>query len=262
MNDKSIIALLTDFGESDGYVAAMKGVIKSISRQTEIIDIAHDVEPQKVERAAILLADVFEYFPDGTIFCAVVDPGVGTDRKAIALESRGKFFVGPDNGIFTYCIDPDRSSAYELTNPEYRLENPSSTFHGRDVFAPAAAHISRGISFDKFSPKLEIKTLVELPPIESKIEADKIIGRVLYSDRFGNLVTSIKSDHLRGKGVEKIEIGDFSIQGIVRTFGEVEIGEILAYFGSSGRLEIAVRNGSALEKIGVGVYILVIVKRQ
>ncbi len=252
MNDKSTVALLTDFGESDGFVAAMKGVVKSIAPQAEIIDIAHDVEPQNVERAAILLADVFKYFPDGTIFCTVVDPGVGTERKAIAIESGGKFYVGPDNGLFSYCIDSERSRAFELTNPKYRLENPSSTFHGRDIFAPAAAHISRGIALGRFGRQIETNSLVELPPIEPAFEKDKILGRVLYADRFGNLVTSIKSEHLQGRIVERIEIGDYSIGRINNAFGEVEIGELLAYFGSSGRLEIAVRNGSALEKIDLG----------
>ncbi len=186
---KPPIVILTDFGNQDPYVGIMKGVIAKISPGTQIIDLNHEIAPGNIKQASIVLWQSFLYFPMKTIFLAVVDPGVGTKRRPIILSSKGYIFIGPDNGIFTFIID-EYSKAWELENQKYQLPNPMATFHGRDIFAPAAAFAAQGISGNKFGKKISRLTEITLPKLEFSTP-NFLSGETLYSDRFGNILTSL-----------------------------------------------------------------------
>jgi S-adenosylmethionine hydrolase len=248
----SIITLTTDFGLADGYVGTMKGVILGIDPTAIIVDISHDIAPQDVQEAAYTLYAAYPYFPQGAIHVVVVDPGVGSERRAIALRTRQATFVAPDNGVLSYVVARERvEEIVHLTNPRYHLSPISRTFHGRDIFAPAAAHLARGIPLAELGePLMEIVTF---PLPRPQVRPDgAIVGQVIHVDRFGNLITSIMSkdwaDHspLR-ESVVKIK--GQSIRGIVNTYAEVAPGKLLALIGSEGHLEISVSGGSACQTL-------------
>lgn len=241
-----IITLLSDFGIQDGYVASMKGIMLGICPNVRLVDISHMVPPQDIRAGAFILATVFKDFPRGTTHLAVVDPGVGTERKAIAVKTPSYFFVGPDNGLFTWALlREDRVEARCIENPKYLLSGISSTFHGRDVFAPVAAHLAKGIEFS------ELGTLCT--PCVSRWSApvhgpDGIHGEVIYIDRFGNAVTNVDRLMLRelsSPGSWTVHVKDHLIRRIVLTYGDEAPGTLMALVGSSGYLEIAINQGNA-----------------
>ncbi len=253
-----VIALFTDFGWEDPYVAQMKGVILSVDANARLLDLTHTVSPFNIAEGAYLLDQASWEFPAGTIFVAVVDPGVGTDRDPILLEtSKGKFFVGPDNGLFTGVIDSEGfSRAWKLDKPEYyKAGDPAATFHGRDIFAPVAAHLASGVDPEKFGTP--IKTLVMLPPKDSTITGGSISVQVLHLDRYGNVILNLRSDSdiaakLKEGNLVKISIGKESFSGpLVKTYGDVEKGRLILLYGGNGLLEIAMNQGSAARQLKV-----------
>jgi S-adenosyl-L-methionine hydrolase (adenosine-forming) len=245
-----LITLLTDFGSQDPFVGVMKGVILSICPGAQVVDLSHQVPPQAILAASYLLKTSIGYFPKGTVHLAVVDPGVGSTRKAVALKSRGHYFVGPDNGLFSAALkDWGIEQVVELTEKKYQLPNPSSTFHGRDVFAPAAAHLANGVPFAKLGVKLNNWIWRELPkPFKT---AQGWTGQVLWMDHFGNLITN-----LEGKNLPKafrLKIGKAVILNLTTHYAEAKKGTVMALIGSSGNLEISVNGGNAAQKLGVSI---------
>lgn len=264
-----IITLTTDFGTADGYVGVMKGVILSIAPNARLVDLSHQVPPQDVARGAYLLYTAFPFFPPDSIHLVVVDPGVGTERRAVALRTPGGTFVGPDNGLFTYVLAEAREwLAVELTNPAYRLMRVSSTFHGRDLFAPAAAYLSIGVPLEAMGPPVDDLVLLPLPHLE--VKPGRAEGEVLYVDRFGNLITSIGRLQWDGDNLAlvpafhrkppspvpiaaahaRVELAERMVSGIRRTYGEAAAGALVALVGSEGFLEIAVCQGDAAHTLG------------
>ena len=247
----AIITLLTDFGTEDTYVGVMKGVITSICPSAQVIDLTHQVPPQDIATGAFLLDVSVDYFPEGAIHVAVVDPGVGTARKPVALRTAKAFFVGPDNGIFTLVLQRQQLlQAICLDNPRYHLPTVSSTFHGRDIFAPVAAHIACGVSVEELGTPIHRLQRLPLPRI--RVDWQGIRATVVHIDRFGNAITNLTRDNYEAwrtrwdvkEPAVQVAASDIFLP-IATTFGEVARGKPLALFGSSGRLEIAVNGGSA-----------------
>jgi S-adenosylmethionine hydrolase len=253
-----IITLLTDFGLADAYVGTMKGVIASVNPRTRVIDLCHEIAPQDVRGAAFLLAGAFEYFPQGAIHVAVVDPTVGSERPALCVESAGHYFIGPDNGVLSIaCYRADRPTIYRLENEDYFLGRKSRTFHGRDVFAPAAAHLAGGAPIESMGPRARTMQRIRI----SKPSAQRglrVSGRIVYVDRFGNLTTNIGLDDIRQAFPRTrlenliISFGDTQIRGISATYSDARPGSALALFASHDLVEIAVRDGDAASQLGVG----------
>lgn len=256
-----IVSLLTDFGWSDEYVASMKARMLSLLPDLRFIDISHDIPPQDVRAGAWLLGRAVPAFDKGTVHLAVVDPGVGTHRRAIAFAARGCHFVGPDNGLFDRILD-DAHGAVELDPERVRLRQQakvSATFHGRDLFAPAAARLAQGEALRDLGPP--VTGLERLEWIAERNDS-QLRSEVVWVDHFGNLITPIGEEDLRELGPElEIHVGGRDIGGLRDTYGEVESGEILPYVGSGGTLEIARRNGNLAGHLGVGRGETVIVRR-
>jgi S-adenosylmethionine hydrolase len=254
----TVIALLTDFGTADGYVGAMHGVILRINPAATVVDVCHEIPPQDVRAAAFVLSTVYPYFAADTIHVAVVDPGVGTERQAIAVGTARGTFVAPDNGVLSYVLAREQvRQIVRLSNAEYWLDPLSSTFHGRDVFAPVAAHLSRGIPLSDLGPP--VQTVVRLTiPVCRLAEGGAVHGEVLYVDRFGNLITNLTRELLPMEQQLSIHIAGRKISGPVRSYAQVGDGELLALFGSSGYLEIAARNASAAAALRSGPGTLVV----
>lgn len=247
-----LVTLSTDFGTRDPYVAAMKGVVLNICPQARIIDLGHEIPAQGVLEGALFLAGAAPFFPTGTIHVAVVDPGVGTSRRALALRAGGQFFIGPDNGLFTFVLRQlALDEAREITNPAVMLDDVSATFHGRDVFAAAAAHLARGTAFSQLGNPIDAVETLSVP--EARREGARLCGEVLHVDRFGNLVTNLHRSMLESHGEIEIRAGQHILQGIRDTYGQVGVGEALALIGGSGHLELAVRNGHAAHELGLDV---------
>jgi S-adenosylmethionine hydrolase len=245
-----IITLLTDFGTKDHYVASMKGVILNINPQCLLIDITHQVNPQDIEGGAFILANAYSYFPKGTIHLSVVDPGVGGIRKPILLVTQNYFFVGPDNGLFTLAAQQEKvKQVVVLTKKKYFLQKVSRTFHGRDVFAPVAAHLSLGIKPKTFGH--EISSMKELRFQKPVVKEGRLLGEILHTDAFGNVISNIDETGLfrfvQGRPFV-IRAGKKSIHGFKGGYWEGKEGELIALFGSGGFLEISAREGNA-EKI-------------
>jgi len=257
INVGSIITLLTDFGLEDTYVGVMKGVIASICPQAQVIDLTHQVPPQDVPTAAFLLDISVDYFPDGAIHVAVVDPGVGTARKPVALRTAKAFYVGPDNGIFTLVLQRQKVvQAVCLDNPKYRLPELSTTFHGRDIFAPAAAHLASGLPLGELGSP--ITRLQRLPLPRIRVDWHGIRATVVHIDRFGNAITNLtRGDYERWRSRWDVEqpVVEVVRAGIILplsgTYGEVAHGQPLALFSSSGRLEVAVNMGNAAQTLSI-----------
>jgi hypothetical protein len=274
-----MITLTTDFGLDDPYVGVMKGVMLSIAPEAQLVDLSHAVPAQDVRTAAYVVYAAQPYFPKGTVHLAVIDPGVGTERLPIAIQTAQALFVGPDNGLFTYVMeDAAHWKATTLSNPEYHLAHVSKVFHGRDIFAPAAAHLSIGLDLDRLGDPVENPVRLPLPYLVPGRQELK--GEVLHIDRFGNVVTSV--GRLRWNGEDLIldpafradpaheirfashtatvEIAGRTVHGIQPTYGTVEIGEMMALVGSTGFLELAVRQGSAARRLDVRPGAAVIVR--
>lgn len=248
---RSIVTLITDFGQADGYVGTMKGVILGICPETVLVDISHEIQPQAVRQAAYVLSMAVPFFPPGTVHLVVVDPGVGSERRPIAVQTERFTYVAPDNGVLSLALaqDPARLAVH-LSEPGYRLARVSATFHGRDIFAPAAAHLACGSDLHEMGPAISPTELLTLSIAQPAPQPDgSSLGEILHVDRFGNLVTSIPST----VGNARVEISGLAIEGLSRTYADVEPGELVAYFGSSGYLEIAVRDGNAAERLAAKV---------
>jgi S-adenosylmethionine hydrolase len=243
----SIITLLTDFGTKDSYVASIKGVILSINPHCLVVDITHQVSPHDIQEGAFILANAYSYFPKGTIHLSVVDPGVGGARKPILLVTQNYFFIGPDNGLFTLVAQKERvTQVVVLTEQRYFLSKVSKTFHGRDLFAPVAAHLSLGIKPVAFGH--EMNTIIKIGFQNPILKEGKLLGEILHIDTFGNLVSNIDKENLfrftKGQPFV-IRAGGKTISGLKEGYWEGKKGEPIALLGSSGFLEISVREGNA-----------------
>jgi S-adenosylmethionine hydrolase len=238
----SVITLLTDFGTADSYVGEMKGVLSSLAPRAQLVDITHDIPPGDVTMAQLVLSRVWHRFPAGTVHLAVVDPGVGSTRRAVALTAHGHRFVGPDNGLFTTLLED--AVAVTLSVPP----SASATFHGRDVFAPAAAALATGTALEALGDA--VGDLERRPLPFPRKQGRDIVGVVLQVDRFGNLVTNIARHEVPEGGI--VRVGTVVAGPLRRTFAEVAMGAVVAYVGSGGTVEIAVRDGSAAAAFGVG----------
>jgi len=254
---QKIITLTTDFGNEDNYVACMKGVILSINPFVRIVDNTHNLDSFDVEKAAFNILNMYRYFPAGTIHVAVVDPGVGSRRRSIIVSADEYYFVGPDNGIFGYIIEKCRNvQIYSATKEDYYLPQPSSTFHGRDIFAPVASHLSLKIPPGTFGNK--ISNYKKLKFIKPSVKNNEMTGKIIYRDKFGNLVTNISSNHA-GK-ISNIKIDNIVIPRLSNTYSDVKKGEFLALIGSSGYLEISVNRGSAADVVNSNADITCLLK--
>ncbi len=249
------VALVTDFGLHDNYVGIMKCVIDDICPGAQIIDLCHEVSPQNLLSGAYLLSSAAPYLKRGTVLVGVVDPGVGSTRRAIAIDTGEFVCVGPDNGLFDMVLkkfEPRR--VVELNNPQYHMQRVSATFHGRDIFAPAAGHLAAGVAVEELGDAIEPADLVRLPATSAFMRERRIECHVVHVDRFGNLITNLSDDEL-AQWLEdarpKVIIDDIEVP-LVETFTDVERRRELAYFGSSGQLEIAVRDASAARHFNAG----------
>jgi len=249
------IVLLTDFGFRDSYVGVMKGVIKGICPDADVIDLSHNIMPQDVAEAAFVLASSYTYFPQETVFVNVVDPGVGSERKIVCMRTNKQFFLAPDNGLLSIVANQAKAEHFhEVTNARYFLPEVSATFQGRDIFAPVAAHIASGVPITELGrPLKRIRQLKLRRPIHT---ADgSLRGEIIYIDQFGNLVTNISERMLHATFRHNakhivVKVADTTIKGVLRTYSDVEQGQLLALIGSSGYLEIAVNGGSAEKTLG------------
>jgi S-adenosylmethionine hydrolase len=244
---RPIITLLTDFGTKDHYVASMKGAILNINPRCLLVDITHQVKPQDIEEAGFILVNTYSYFPKGTIHLSVVDPGVGGIRKSILVVTQHYFFVGPDNGLFTLVVQREKiKQVVALNKKNYFLSKISGTFHGRDIFAPVAAHLSLGVKPNAFG--YEIKSLKELGPRKPFVKEGKLFGEILHIDAFGNVISNIDEEKLF-RFIESrpfaIRAGRKVISGLKKGYWEGKKGEPIALLGSGGFLEISVREGNA-----------------
>lgn len=252
-----MITLLSDFGYQDAYVAVMKGVIARIARDVSICDLTHVLPPQDISAARFNLMMAYPYFPAGTVHLAVVDPGVGSDRRAIALRCPSGFFVGPDNGLFSGVLQQESVlAAVTLNNPDYWLTpQPSHTFHGRDIFAPAAAHLARGVPISALGDRLNPASLTQLklPPFTQS--AHRCTGSLQYIDRFGNLISNIPAQAVPAQGWQAaLEVPSRSYNlASIKTYDEVPAGTLAALIGSHGWVEIACNRGSAAQVTGATV---------
>jgi len=247
-----IIALLTDFGLADGYVAAVKGVILSLNPEVTLVDVTHEVPPQDVGYAAYVLSTVYPHFPPGTIHVAVVDPGVGSERAGVAVQAAGQTFVAPDNGVLTYVLAEGYQAAVTLSEPRFWRPQPSRTFHGRDIFAPVAAHLSLGVPLASLGkPAGE---LARLPLTQPHRRSDGTwVAHIIHVDRFGNLITDMRPDPAWLEHLAGAEVGSAIINAVVGTYADVPSGSPAILVGGGGYLEIAVRDGSAQRQFGAGI---------
>ena len=259
------ISILTDFGLKDGNVGVMKGVIWGIAPEVQITDLSHDIAPQNVQEAAFVLGRSAPYFPDGTIHVVVVDPGVGTERRPMAAQIGPYQFVGPDNGVVTRLVGHAMREGWStevvhINNPEYWLPEISHVFHGRDIFAPVAAHLATGVPLKAVGTSMDNPVLLPLP-LPTWIE-DALQGDVIYIDRFGSLVTNIRKPDFGGSEIHSIEVRSREILDMVNTFGDRPPGSLVALFSSTGDLIISVVKGSAAQELGGTVGDRVTVKFQ
>lgn len=302
-----IITMTTDFGQYDGYVGTMKGVIHTLLPDATVVDISHDIAPQQIHEGAFILYRAYRYFPASAIHIAVVDPGVGSARRPILLTTRHGTFVGPDNGIFTYVLraeqapvdNPEMASgpawaggmwgvapywlgdepakesrksgqrlsqkdmpvAYHVVNSNYWLPSVSSTFHGRDIFAPVAAHLASGAQPERMGEPVSLASLVKLsvgaPRVYHSGKSASAVGQIVHVDRFGNIITNLPerllAPILASGSTPVVEIGDRNIKGLKHSYADVREGQPVALIGSERLLEIAVRNASAAQRMKVRV---------
>lgn len=245
----SIVTITTDFGTRDGYVGEVKGVLVTRAPEVALVDVAHDVTPGDVRGAAWILGRIWGRFPIGTVHLAVVDPGVGGARTPIAARVAQRWFVGPDNGLLTLVCRAFPVEEARRIDLAIDGRPPSSTFHGRDVFAPAAAHLSTGADPEQIGPEIERDQIVALALPRPTRQGDTLRGHVLHVDRFGNLITNLPNEDLPPS--PQVLISGVTLQTLSPSYDAVGAGELLASLGSGGTVEIAVRDGSASERLGV-----------
>jgi len=279
-----IITLTTDFGTRDSFVGVMKGVILRLNPQATIVDITHDIAPQNIEQGAFLFANAVQYFPANAIHVVVVDPGVGSARRPIAAQVGETMFVAPDNGVLSLAIQnlvlseaegskfENQKSAFEnrkseicvihLTNPAYFLLRVSATFHGRDIFAPVAAHLSLGVPLDALGKPIDDWVKLSACANAARL-GEEIAGRVVHIDRFGNAITNIGEEILAGMDRARVvvRIGAHSLRGIKATYAAAASGEAIALISSSWQVEIAVRDGNAAQTLGIRIGDEVVIQR-
>jgi S-adenosyl-L-methionine hydrolase (adenosine-forming) len=252
---RSLITLTTDFGVGSPYVAQMKGVILSIYRDVEVIDISHAIGPQNIREGAVVLADATPRFPASTIHIAVIDPGVGTSRRIIYAELGEQRYLAPDNGLLSLLAGRHPfKQIVALENADYWLPQPLHTFHGRDILAPAAAHLAAGIDPEKLGKPRDAMVMLHWP--QPKKSASSVTGEILYIDSFGNLITNINRDDVQTLGNPAslvVDCGGRQIRGIVPTYGAALNGEFVALFDSQGRLEVAKVGGNAAQDLQIHV---------
>lgn len=259
------VGLLTDFGFDDTYVGLMKCVIADIASDARTIDLCHEVPPQNILSGAYLAATAVPYLPDESVLTGVIDPGVGSERRAVAVDLGDTFLVGPDNGLFELVLrrrSPE--TVVELENDQYFLTEVSSTFHGRDIFAPASAHLARGVDIRELGPEIEADSLKGLPPCDPFLEDHQIECHVIHVDRFGNLITNLSRTELLDwlDGAEPaIELNGTRV-ALEETFEDSQGGQPLAYFGSTDQLEIAINNGNAERYFGADQGTTILVRRE
>jgi len=254
----SIISLLSDFGQKDPYVAAMKAVILSITPSTRIVDISHNIDKFNIRMGAYILATVAPYFPVDAVHVAVVDPGVGTKRRPILIKTKRATYVGPDNGVLMLAAEKDEIlKVYHIQNVKYVLSTVSNTFHGRDIFAPVAAHLVTGVEPSSFGP--EIHDYVYPEYVTPKFKNGKLVGEVLHIDAFGNIISNISSDNLKQAGMCDpdsllITVGEKILNTrFCSTYGAVPVGSLLLLIGNSNFLELALNQASAAKLFGTEV---------
>jgi S-adenosylmethionine hydrolase len=253
----SLITLLTDFGDRDYFVASMKGVILGINPQARIVDLSHQVAPQQVEEAAYLLKCTYRYFPDGTVHVAVVDPGVGSTRRPLLVTTSRHFFLAPDNGILSDVIAEESAvDVRHIENRQYRLEAQGATFDGRDLFAPAAAWLTKGQAPGSFGRL--VRDYVRLRIAEPSWQEERLVGEIVYVDHFGNLISNFTTEHIKqfqsaakGKPLE-IRIGNETIRGFVGCYDEGDPNQPCAVINSNGQVEIFLKRGNAAEALKSG----------
>ena len=263
-----VITLTTDFGTRDAYVAEMKGVLLSLQPAATIIDITHEIGPQDVEEGAFVLSRAFRWFPKDSIHIAVVDPGVGGSRIPIAVRTDNHIFIGPDNGLLSRsCVRERVLEVVEIAERGYALPEISRTFHGRDVFAPAAGHMAKGVSLSALGPA--ISEWVQLPGLKPAVKGELMTGRIIHIDRFGNAITNVLEPDYRsflGDGGVEITSGPVKINALSESYDTVPIDSPLAIIGSGGELEISVNRGDMAKSSGIRrgdpVRILKAVKRE
>jgi hypothetical protein len=252
----SVIALLTDFGTRDAYVAEMKGMILQINPKATLVDVTHEISPQDLVHASYVLRHCLPYFPAGTIFVAVVDPGVGTPRRILAMRFSGRVVLAPDNGLVTLVHrDAELQEIRIVENRRFFAHTLSATFHGRDIFAPVAGHISLGLSLDHLGPVADQLDILDLRKAH-RDEAGVIHGEVVYIDHFGNLVTNISTVDISaanvGRHALEVFLGDQTVGPIRVTYSDAAAGEPLALIGSTDQLEISVNKGHAANQLQAG----------
>jgi len=252
----SLITLLTDFGDRDYFVASMKGVILGINPQARIVDLSHHVTPHQIDEAAYLLKASYRYFPEGTVHVAVVDPGVGSLRRPLLVTTSRHFFVAPDNGLLSYIYQEETGvEVRQIENRQYRLDSEGATFDGRDLFAPAAAWLTKGQQPGSYG-KL-IRDYVTLPPAGPQWQGSTLVGRIVYVDRFGNLISNLTPFHVKevqGKTRRSdvsIRIGGVTIDGLVRSYSQGDALAPHALINSNGQVEVFLKEGSAAEVLKV-----------
>jgi hypothetical protein len=256
IGQQRLLTLLSDFGDRDVYVGIMKGVIAQINPRLTVVDLTHQIPPQDIAAARFCLMNAYPYFPVGTVHVAVVDPGVGSKRRAIAVEFAQGFLVGPDNGIFSGVLSqsPAMSTtgyaygAVELTNLNYwRIPQPSNTFHGRDIFAPVGASLASGVPLKELGQEIDPASLVKLDIGECQQTTTGVVGCIQYIDHFGNLVSNIPGSYVQGK-TWCVQTAGLSIPGC-ETYSDVNVGEVVALIGSHSWVEIAINSGNAHSKL-------------
>jgi S-adenosylmethionine hydrolase len=249
----SVVVLLTDFGDADWYVAAMKGGLLKRAPDSTLVDLSHAVPPGDVGCADFLLEQTWRWYPDETVFIVVVDPGVGTSRRPIAVRAAERMFVGPDNGVLTSAIEEPDAEVRLIAPARLGVGAMTDTFHGRDLFAPAGALLAEGAAFASVGDEI-LKDAIRLPRSRPSLDGDRGEAHVVYVDRFGNAITDLREAELRawlGSGKLSVRAGNTEIQGLSRTYGEAPPGAPLALIGSTGRLEIAIANAHAGTRLGL-----------
>lgn len=248
-----VVTLLSDFGLQDVYVGVMKGAIAQINPTLTVIDLTHQIPPQNIAAGRFHLMNAYPYFPVETVHVAVVDPGVGSARRAIAIQLHDGFLVGPDNGLFSGVLDQHSPlAAVELTNPHYwRTSRPSTTFHGRDIFAPVGAHLASGVPLEKLGTAIDLASLKQLPLANCTKTEGAIAGSIQHIDHFGNLITNIPGNEVVDKNWS-VAIGEITVLA-QQTYADTPIGSLLALVGSQGWVEIAVSGGNAQTQLRLNV---------
>jgi len=248
------ITLTTDFGGQDWFVGTMKGVLLKLAQQTSVVDLTHEIPPGDIRAAAFALAASYSFFPKGTVHVTVIDPGVGSPRAAIAARSSRYLFVGPDNGVLSWALSREQKVVvHKIENPKYFLQNVSSTFHGRDIFAPVAAHLSRGSPLSELGPAMH--DYIQLAWPQTFTTDNGVEGEIVYIDRFGNGITNISATELKGlrKAHPSVFMGRKRLCDIALFYQAVPEGRRVAVVGSTGFLEVAVNGGSAAKQLHLRV---------